>query len=408
MNIITLNSFMTDLNDVTKIGYTLKIPAALKMDDSDQQDAQEYFMNLTGKVEKDIKTIYAQCKNQQRLQNLAPAQIKNIRTAGLTENENDDDGHSERPITDPRHPLEGHLAQRVCCMRCGYADGLTMIPFNCLTLSPGRHNFSTLSACLDNYTQLELIEDVQCNKCTVLYARLQGQADLQAMPQILENFTETANTDKLILHLKLLDDTLAINDFGDARMAKLTIPAEEHKKSNKSKQVVISRPPACLAVHINRSLFDDSTYEITKNYVTVKIPDILNLGRWCLGMSPMIQMRPEVSMLQPDPEDTTPTLSTYNLQAVIVHQGRHGKGHYIAYRKIQPSKTSANDDHDDRSVSTIEEEVWWELSDEMVRSVSQSQMESAGDVYMAFYTRAAENMPKDPCSKEHMNVETIT
>ena len=48
-----------------------------------------------------------------------------------------------------------------------------MIPFNCLTVPLGSDNTYDLEQCLDEYTKLEDITDVDCPKCTLL--RAEGQ-----------------------------------------------------------------------------------------------------------------------------------------------------------------------------------------------------------------------------------------
>jgi ubiquitin carboxyl-terminal hydrolase 1 len=111
-----------------------------------------------------------------------------------------------------RNPLEGLLAQRVGCTKCGYSEGLSMIPFNCLTVPLGRAWTYDISQCLDEYTKLEPIDGVECGKCTLL--KLQ-----RLLTTLLERTKDVQGDNKMretsIARLELVTDALESDDFED-------------------------------------------------------------------------------------------------------------------------------------------------------------------------------------------------
>ena len=171
---VNLRTLIADLNSVSNNGRTIWTPPALKnMSTWQQQDAQEYFSKLLDEVDKEIAKF---SKTKHSLPCLAP---KSTHSSDEEGDSGDDSGYqslASSPTTSsvdsanaPKNPLEGLVAQRVACVQCGHSDGLSMIPFNCLTLSLGinvtEHDLYEL---LDAYSHIESIEGVQCGKCTLI------------------------------------------------------------------------------------------------------------------------------------------------------------------------------------------------------------------------------------------------
>src|SRR5207248_2608002 len=211
--------------------------------------------------------------------------------------------------------------------------------------------------------------------------------------------------------LKVVQEALDEEDFSETTLSsKCHIPARNRVSSTKSRQAVIARMPKSLVIHINRSVFDERTGVLRKNYADVRFPKILDLDEWCLGTRPTDEAvenwgtDPAESMI-PRPGTSLEALKRrYELRAVITHYGRHENGHYICYRKYSvksfpaavPEAVIAADGGKNRS------ERWFRLSDEDVRMVSESNVLSQGGVFMLFY----EHIEQSPLSI--MNVNDIT
>ncbi len=155
-----------------------------------------------------------------------------------------------------------------------------MIPFNCLTLSLGAQGQHDLYERLDNYAKLEFIEEVQCAKCTL--KKFQSMITV-----IIERMRQSGGKDEdfpePFARLKLIEQALEDDDFSDETLKQCRISSQQKVHSTKTKQTVIARPPQSLAIHINRSVFDENTGAMYKNFANVKFPVTLDLGPWCLG-----------------------------------------------------------------------------------------------------------------------------
>ena len=386
------------LNDVRNVGKTFWTPSELKsMSSWQQQDAQEYFSKMMDGLDKDA----AKAKSLRSM-------TKGFEALSVTDGESED-GRALTPQTSrmsqlpeelqsvmARNPLEGLLAQRVGCQQCGYVEGLSLVPFNCLTVPLGRQWIYDVRECLDEYTALEPINGVECAKCTLLRARTQ-------MSQILERLSEMSNLDgkddynshlatsredtrkRLELVIQALDD----EDFIDSTLKKCQIPAKSYVSTTKSRQAVVARAPKALAVHINRSIFDEMTGEQSKNHATVKFPNRFSLGPWCLGSQNEDSKETGVENWNTDPRESMisdtedsndlSSVPSYELRAVVTHYGRHENGHYICYRR-SPYLVKRADDED-----AEESAPWWRLSDEEVTEVSEDTVLAQGGVFMLFY-----------------------
>jgi ubiquitin carboxyl-terminal hydrolase 1 len=310
-----------------------------------------------------------------------------------------------------RNPLEGMLAQRVGCTRCGYSEGLSLIPFNCLTVPLGNAYLYDVRDCLDEYTKLEQIEGVECPKCTLLRAQTQLQA--MSAKQLPEELLHSVQD-----RLRLVEEALADDDFSDNTIIKkCQVPKKQWVSSTKSKQAVIARPPKCLAVHFNRSLFNEMTGAQTKNNASVQFALGLDLDSWCLGAAEDWSMDPKKSMLPDDELDMDISTCKYELRAVVTHSGRHENGHYICYRKrlhavSQPSNGDVEDDNVQLGVEedTKGSEAWFRLSDEDVNITSVDNVLRQSGVFMLFYERIdiLANGVKDekPSSEEAIQICT--
>lgn len=417
----TLRDFIAELNDPANNGRTLSTPSVLRnMNTMQQQDAQEYFFKVMDLVDKDIEKAARAASKPPGLD----ADIGKDDT--IASQHSDDSGYQSLAVLSKagsdlisiRNPLEGLSAQRVACTACGHSEGLSMIPFNCLTLNfdVGVSHYD-LFQLLDNYVALEAIQSVNCVKCTLLDYRDKVQKIVQRLPAAAER-------------LEVVDRILEEDEFDEKSLRDLKIADSNKISSTKTKQVVIGRSPPSLVMHMNRSVFDPTTFHSYKNMAAVQFPMTLDLGPWCIGSAgnrkPSAQLHadvepdqeqwvtdPRASMVAGDAQQSKITGPIYELRAVVTHYGRHENGHYVCYRRhpkkarrgsASPAVNSdlATQDFTDDVQSTHEDQnieentdtadyeqqdasQWWRLSDETVYQVSEQDVLSQGGVFMLFY-----------------------
>jgi ubiquitin carboxyl-terminal hydrolase 1 len=357
-----LRDLIETLKDPANNGKRLWTPATLKnMSSWQQQDAQEYFSKVLDEIDKEVGKVATALRSSQGF-------------------ESDDTESENLPITSFRNPLEGLIAQRVGCTKCGYSEGLSMIPFNCLTVPLGRAWEHRISDCLDEYTKLEQIDGVECGKCTLLkYQRL-----FTTLTDRTKNDSDNKTYQDAKARLEAITEALEDDDYEDKTLVqKCKIPAKNRVTSTKTRQAVIARPPKSLVVHFNRSLFDEHTGELRKNSSEVRFPKVLDLGPWCLGSSAGAEdhgtekwcLNPESPMIASTRQPSSQNGPFYEVRAVVTHYGRHENGHYICYRKHALPEVEGEP----------EKKQWWRLSDEDVHKVSEDTVLGQGGVFMLFY-----------------------
>jgi ubiquitin carboxyl-terminal hydrolase 1 len=388
-----------------------------------QQDAQEYFSKVVDQIDIEIRKASRGQTRNMGLKIVGREENVVRDTSPELEVVDEEDALSTLTIEKSsfRNPLEGLLAQRVGCMKCGWTEGLSLIPFNCLTVPLGGKFEYDVRECLGQYMILEPIEGVECAKCTLLHCQEQLRSLLSG---IEEDQKASLSSDSVHLNdavkasaeerLAAVKEALEENDFAEKTLAnKCHIPSKSRVSTTKSRQAVIARTPKCLVVHINRSLFDEITGMLKKNYAAVKFPKTLDLGDWCLGAQGSEQesleqwvMNPAESMLPRPGEAVQITTSPqYELRAIITHYGRHENGHYICYRKYPTAVFPAQPPDEVLQVEGDKEkaEHWYRLSDEDVQMVSEAHVMSQGGAFMLFYEAVDESPLAHP---NHMQSET--
>ncbi|KXG47724.1 Peptidase C19, ubiquitin carboxyl-terminal hydrolase 2 [Penicillium griseofulvum] len=417
------------LNSASKGGTKLWISGPLKsMSSWQQQDAQEYFSKLLDQIDHEAEI----CSRGATLN-------MGLKIAGPDENifrdsDYDDStgpSETESPSSTDKlyldrvsscNPLEGLLAQRVGCMKCGWTEGLSLIPFNCLTVPLGRRSSYDVRDCLDQYMTLEPIEGVECAKCTLLHRQEQllnlisgfesddSSADSSDEPRPFDAVKLSAHS-----RLEAVKAALESNDFSETTLAnKCHINSKNRISTTKSRQAVIARAPRCLAIHINRSVFDEMTGNLEKNLAAVAFPQMIDLNNWCLGarslsksgdISEQWETNPSRSMLPQPGESIQVPSRQYQLRAIITHYGRHENGHYICYRKYPTSEFTAPapDEILQAEGDKDKPERWWRLSDDDVQMVSEGHVMSQGGAFMLFYEAVDESV--SPCSTPSATAE---
>lgn len=282
-------------------------------------------------------------------------------------------------------PVDGVSAERIGCLTCGEVGGIRYSVLSGLSLNlpqnASHYSNFTLHQLLDEWSKPETIEEVNCNRCGLIQTR----------EFILENINSGLNERLAADFQKRVDEIdaeLAKDHISDEVFERLTTKSMI-RKTTKSKQALLSRPPPLLCIHINRSVFDPRTYMVVKNSKSVRFPLKLDLNTYVaepkdINMDARLPFRKQDATsngtsqhLNEDfDEEITPKPSLfeqfngnsellYNLKAVISHYGTHNYGHYICYRKLRGT--------------------WWRISDESVYVVNESEVLNSQGTFMLFY-----------------------
>ena len=374
-----LRGLIASLKDADNNGRRIWTPATLKsMSSWQQQDAQEYFSKILNEVDKEVATVVS------RSQRIEGFEVDGASSERPTSNH-------RSPLSAFRNPLEGLLAQRVGCTSCGYSEGLSMTPFNCLTVPLGHDLEYDISECLNEYTKLERIDGVECGKCTL--QKIQRLLST-LMERTKDNPVGSTTYDQIVSRLQAVTTALEEDDYEEKTLReKCNISRKSCVSSTKTRQAVIARPPKSLVLHINRSLFDEMTGELRKNYTLVRFPKILNLGRWCLGSAgaatdPAVEewkLNPNQPLIAGSDRPSTQRGPVYELRAVVTHYGRHENGHYICYKKHPVT--------DGKDADEVTKDQWWRLSDDDVMRVTEENVLAQGGVFMLFFDMIAPATP---------------
>ncbi|CAD0096441.1 unnamed protein product [Aureobasidium mustum] len=395
----SLRDLMARLNDTSNNGCRIWTPAKLKsMSSWQQQDAQEYFSKIMDDMEKEMTKAFKTAPGTSGLQ-----EVGSLDTVKASGSKGQDLGAQQR------NPLDGFLAQRVACTSCGFSEGLSMIPFNCLTVPLGRNYSYRIEDCLNEYTSLEEITGVECARCTLLRTKSQlenmtTESDNSAGHSVSSSVSLPPELRATILQrLQAVEQALADGDVSDDTLnKKCQIPKKSRVSSTKTRQAVVARTPQCLVVHVNRSVFDEYTGAQSKNLAEVTYSKTLNLGPWCLGTTrdsgdqEEWRMNPSRSMIGSSGKDAR---SEYILRAAVTHYGRHENGHYICYRE-HPEHIQ---DSDNDTLSKHTPMKWWRLSDDDVSAVSEDHVLGQGGVFMLFYERVEVSAP-EPVTQDTQKV----
>ena len=392
-----LEDIMKQLNATENHAGTLWTPSALKsMDSWQQQDAQEYFSKLIDTLDEELSKSVKRKSPKFGLETVAQTprwtDLKSLPSS---------------------NPLEGLLAQRVACKRCGHAEGLSLMPFNCLTINMGPQNEYDLEELLDEHTALEDIEGVECVKCTLLHSRSQLE-QLLSKSVAFDNSDESSDTSEITTiagsRLSVIRKVFEDDSFSDSGiLRRCNISAKNQISSTKSKQIALARPPKNLVIHMNRSIFDDFGNQ-RKNTAMVQFPPAFDLGRWCLGVKSSNANHKELehwsmcsteSMLPMSEQELLNIPTFYELRCVVTHYGRHENGHYVAYGKRRCSHPCT--DSEIGKTKAVDEQ-WYCFNDEIVSAVSEHDVLDRGNVFMLFYEaveRPQVSQPTNPPAKPY-------
>eukprot|EP00619_Florenciella_sp_RCC1007_P008388 CAMPEP_0205908924 /NCGR_PEP_ID=MMETSP1325-20131115/3535_1 /ASSEMBLY_ACC=CAM_ASM_000708 /TAXON_ID=236786 /ORGANISM="Florenciella sp., Strain RCC1007" /LENGTH=275 /DNA_ID=CAMNT_0053275175 /DNA_START=1 /DNA_END=826 /DNA_ORIENTATION=- len=215
-----------------------------------------------------------------------------------------------------------------------------------------------LEDCIDAFMRPELVDDVECLRCTVVQRMEELEKNAEFLRQTVEHVPseeaaelerELATTETERRRLATLPLTQDASDVA----ALASVPAV---RSKASKQYVFSRLPSVLCFHLGRRCFDSRTGHMSKLRQHVAFPLTLSMAQFsayggaCGGvvsLDPPAASSAGGSAVEP---------FRYTLSSVVVHHGSSDAGHYTTFRKLRERGAS-----------------WVHVSDEQVQAASVEQ-----------------------------------
>ncbi|KAJ5130455.1 uncharacterized protein N7515_006494 [Penicillium bovifimosum] len=195
-------------------------------------------------------------------------------------------------------PFEGKMESQIECQFCHYQYKPNQTAFVNLTLQVPQKSSTTLNACFDGLLKTEYIEDFRCDRC-----RLQHTVDVKTAE--LARARTQADRDRLEQEIPRLREALETDPEAEVEGVVFP-PAETIPKRRIARHMRITEFPKVIAIHLSRSIFDQSSS--SKNAAKVSFPERLPLG----------------SIL---------SQKWYKLLAIVCHKGSHHSGHYESFRR---------------------------------------------------------------------------
>lgn len=343
-------------------------------------------------------------------------------------------------------PFEGLLAQRTICLDCGYCEAIRHFSASEISLSVPAMNIRTrtseitgtsacsLQECLELWSDLEQVDWI-CWNCTLRNTLQAVKGDIAAKAPLAAPTKRNGSAANGEAHgpanggvTPAKKKRLAQLRSKEARLARIIesgLSEDELKQASddpaspwhnvlnniqlkktlsrlSTKQIMISRPPRILALHLNRSSYSATSWAPAKNNRHVLFPEYLDLSDVTLQGSISLDGRRAMNSLSPANSTGTTVApmrqengasaagveSIYRLSAIVVHYGSHSFGHYIAFKRVpaNPSMGSGGVGgvDDGQRGGATSDDGWLRISDENVTRASIQQVKQENP-YMLFY-----------------------
>ncbi|KAK2010669.1 ubiquitin carboxyl-terminal hydrolase [Colletotrichum eremochloae] len=199
---------------------------------------------------------------------------------------------------DEGFPMEGKYESQSECQTCGHKTKPREESFYMLTLNVPQVSSTTLSSCFDEIFKTEMIDDFKCERCRLIQAeeslkqdlaKAQGESEKAALEEAVRKLRHAIDFDP-----EHVPEDVPLPDISEAPKRKI------------ARSTRLTCFPRILAVHLSRSIYDQTTS--TKNSAKVAFPERLPLG----GLRDR---------------------RNYKLLGLVTHKGSHHSGHYESFRR---------------------------------------------------------------------------
>lgn len=274
-------------------------------------------------------------------------------------------------------PLSGWCGSVLMCASCRRVRPIQNVP--CLDIpvaptavsdyrshpsrSPGaRLPPCRLEECLEEFTSIERVHDVECKNCTIQSEIAEQEREKEVQEQIIRGLltrrmkrsdVSDADPNASVKFKHLRDELLAIeqrldtlrraspdddepllamagNDGIDDDLAPVHIKL---KRSDAFKCLLLTRLPSVLSIHVQRRYYDQATGRTSKTMQHVIFPNILDVAPYCAYGGALRPDAPFAGSTSGSCNAEPKAPISYKLMSVIEHQGGPYSGHYVSYRR---------------------------------------------------------------------------
>ncbi|KAG4306419.1 hypothetical protein PORY_000407 [Pneumocystis oryctolagi] len=333
------SSSLSRTHSTSKLVKTLSLHK--KIFGYEQQDAQEFFQILTTQLNAEILKMSKKYTE------------KGFSDSIKTRSENFDIKN------EIKSPFNGLMANRLECMSCGFSEGIIHSLFTSVSLPLSSKELCSLEDCLSEYVNKEMIEDILCQKCSLIASKNDLEFLLKSLPdsEISQIIRKKLNAIISALETEMLDADY-LKEFKLPRLV----------NSVKSKQIMFARLPKILTLHINRSSISPVNGSIYKNTAPITFPLILDLNKYTTSYSTLWTDPLQTMSMHINQKKSL----KYELKSIIVHYGSHTSGHYVTFRKTPKG--------------------WFKISDRNVRESTIEEVLQSGNVFMLMYEKLKDNL----------------
>lgn len=232
---------------------------------------------------------------------------------------------------------------------------------------------------LAEISQLELIDEFTCRRCSVVATQIKLQETLSVAREDTLSASKKKRVREMQKNLNLIDAAVENgdfeHDFADAPTLKV-----ERAVGPASKQAMLARTPKTLVLHISRSTFFDSYGGGAKNNCQVRFPEYLDMTPYVTSAQLIGDPKHSMGVQSHTSSESASSSNLYRLQALVVHFGSHSYGHYVSIKRRPPSQRP----EDAAFVSSD----WFRISDETITHASMQEVLTANP-FLLLYERIA-------------------
>lgn len=124
----------------------------------EQQDAQELFQMISSTLSSEASMVHKLQSSRSLFDLGFIRQLLGLSPTLVEDHAREMEGN----------PMTGMLASRLSCTQCGYTEAVRHFTFDSLSLSLPPRQSCTIEDCLEQYTNLESLQDVVCRKCSLI------------------------------------------------------------------------------------------------------------------------------------------------------------------------------------------------------------------------------------------------
>jgi len=263
----------------------------------------------------------------------------------------------------PSIPLAGWIGSHLKCCKCNHVRPLKNTPFLDLPILLNYKEVDgacTLQECLQNFTSMERVNQVECWNCAIQKKITFLKKEIQFLNQAIDNLRKRnfscpnlqKERDEFILHLNYYTSL----DPDDSSLQQLHEPIDlqpeilQPIRSDAYKSLFITRLPSILCIHVQRRYYDPTKQTMQKTNQHIIFDEYLDLSKYMI-----LKTKAPIK---------------YQLVSVVEHTGSAFSGHYQTYRRTFSTKNN--------------KPAWVLISDQHVQFIP-SHIVFQSQAYMLFY-----------------------